>query len=584
MARIQILSEAVANKIAAGEVIERPASIVKELVENALDAGAQSIEIDVHHGGKSLVRVADDGSGMACEDAAMALERHATSKISDLEDLTRIASFGFRGEALPSIAAVSRLMILTRQGSEAAGTEVVAQGGVVRSVEAASCRQGTVVEVRDLFFNTPARRKFLRRDSTELGHIVDAVSNLALARLGVRFSLRSSGRILLDLLGVERPIERAQSIFGEGSGKHLLEVDLEAEGIHVWGVIGKPYLARANRSGQLFFVNRRWVKAQSFGYALAEGYHGLLMHGQFAVAVLYVDLDTERVDVNVHPAKLEVRISHESEVRSLVKRAVAESLQRSGDLAPTLRVDVEAPPLFLRESVKGYPWGSAQGWDTFRAVHAAQAEGPRTAQAVLEPLSGSGPLEITKVLGQIHNTFIVAETQEGMVVLDGHAAHERVLFEDLVKNFRASRVEKQNLLVEAILEVGLRQQEILRESVELLSKVGFELEPFGENAFVVRAYPAVLRDEDPVAFLKAFLEEREDGKRETRLEQKPEAVAALVACKRKSVKAHEALPPRALAALVSRLSQAQNPFSCPHGRPTFFKLTFDDLEKQFKRK
>ncbi len=580
MVTIRVLPEAIANKIAAGEVIERPASIVKELVENALDAGARSIDLEVNHGGRSLIRVADDGCGMTREDAPAALKRHATSKIASLEDLSRLRSLGFRGEALPSIAAVSRLKLLTRAGSASVGTELVVEGGALRSTSEAACRQGTVVEVRDLFFNTPARRKFLRSEATELGHILDTVSHLSLAHLSVRFTLRSSEQVLLDLPAVEAVKDRAAEIFGEGSSKHLLEVSCEAEGVCVRGVIGKPFLARASRSGQIFFVNRRWVRSPGLSYALIDGYHGLLMHGQYPVAVLFVDLDLARVDVNVHPTKQEVRVSNEAEVKSLVKKAVTECLQREGDLAPTLAA-AAGDLAFLRDrtaftgapQAPVAPLGSRGGLETYQSA----------ASGLALTLPGN-KLHITRVLGQIHGTFLVAETEEGLVIVDQHAAHERVMFEALLANFREGRAERQSLLMEEVLELGPRQFENLGDSLKLLERVGFDLEPFGERAFIVRAYPAVLGSEDPLAFLKTFLEEKEDGRVTTSLERETERVAALVACKRKSVKAHDALAPQAIQSLLARLAACETPFSCPHGRPTFFKLTFSDLEKQFKRK
>lgn len=593
MGAIHVLPEHVANKIAAGEVIERPASIVKELIENSLDAGATSVEISIKNGGKSLIRVSDNGSGMSEEDAKLAFVRHATSKISNADDLERIGSFGFRGEALPSIAAVSRTRLVTCLEGDTAGTEISMEGGRLDYVKGSASRKGTLLEVRDLFFNTPARRKFLKTDTTEMGHISDTVSNIALSRLDVHFVLESSGKKILDLWPTEDLAVRAAAIFGEDTAKHLLALSGETEGIKVRGLIGKPYVARANRTGQVLFVNQRLVRSTSIAYALQDGYHGLLMQGQYPLSVLFLDLDLARVDVNVHPTKQEVRISNEPEVKSFLKKTVTQTLAREADLAPHLQNVGTSPsaPSFSRGVSRDfsapfrYP---EQGFMPLeQKFHVAD---PQPAEEALMKPAFEGTsfardkFKITRVLGQIHQTFIVAETEEGLLVLDQHAAHERVMFETLLKNFRASRPESQGLLMQEVLEIHPRQKEMLEKSLPFLAKLGFELEEFGENAFVIRAYPSIFRDENPAQALKNFLEEKEEGRLRTDLEHREEEIAALIACKRRSVKAYHPLSPAALQALLENLAQCENPFNCPHGRPSFMKLTFSDLEKQFKRK
>ena len=597
MGVIHVLPEHVANKIAAGEVIERPASIVKELIENSLDAGAVSIEISIKNGGKSLIRVSDNGSGMSEEDAKLAFVRHATSKISNADDLERIGSFGFRGEALPSIAAVSRTRLVTCVEGDIAGTEISMEGGKLDYVKGSASRKGTLLEVRDLFFNTPARRKFHKTDTTEMGHIVDTVSNIALSRLDVHFALESSGRKILDLWPTEDLAVRAAALYGEDTAKHLLSFSGQTEGIKVRGLIGKPYVARANRTGQVLFVNQRLVRSTSIAYALQDGYHGLLMQGQFPLSVLFLDLDLTRVDVNVHPTKQEVRISNEPEVKSFLKKTVTERLSREPDLAPHLnRV---GPSPFAPQA--GY--SRAASVDTgshFRypeqttmpleqKIHVAEPSESillNAAYSAAQPAlaQAADKFKITRILGQIHQTFIVAETEEGLLVIDQHAAHERVMFETLLKNFRESKPESQGLLMQEVLEIHPRQKEILENSLPFLARLGFELEEFGVNAFVIRAYPSIFKDENPVQALKGFIEEKEEGKLQTDLEHREEEIAALIACKRKSVKAYDPLSPAALQALLERLARCDNPFNCPHGRPSFMKLTFADLEKQFKRK
>ena len=586
MGVIKILPEALANRIAAGEVVERPSSIVKELVENALDAGAASIEILIRHGGKSLIRISDDGCGMSPEDAELAFQRYATSKISNVEDLSAIASYGFRGEALPSIAAVSRLKLVTRSAQRDTGTEINFAGGKLTGAKECGSKKGTAIEVQDLFFNTPARRKFMKADSTETGYTEEVVSNLALSRLDVGFHFKSSDKTVWNLLAGETLKARASAILGEEIAKHLLEIEAEKEGVRIWGLVGKPAVARANRSGQVFFVNRRWIKSPALSHSLQAGFHGLLMHGQFPVGILFVEVDLERVDVNVHPTKLEVRISNEGEIKAFIQRTVSDRLAAEGDLAPPFQVPAFAsqPGTMFRPS-SVLPLGTQTETGNFKAV--AEPQAPYTvesAESVEQTISLKGKLRITKILGQIHHTFIIAETEEGLMILDQHAAHERVMFEALLKNFESENPPRQKLLMDEVVELLPRHQEILRQSLPFLTKLGFEIEEFGERAFVIRALPFIFNDENPAVVLKAFLEEKEEGKLKTDLENQREEVAALIACKKRSVKAFQPLSPLQVRSLLESLALCENPFSCPHGRPTFLKFSFLELEKQFKRK
>ncbi|MBI3307394.1 MAG: DNA mismatch repair endonuclease MutL [Candidatus Omnitrophica bacterium] len=590
MGIIRVLSEKVANKIAAGEVIERPASIIKELVENSLDAGATSVEIEIRHGGKSLIRVSDNGSGMTADDAELAFQRHATSKISSADDLMCIESFGFRGEALPSIAAVSRTTLTTRSKGKSAGVQISFEGGVMSTAREASVREGTIVEVRDLFFNTPARRKFIKTDSTELGHIMDMVSRLALARLEVRFLLKDMGKTIYDFLPGENLLTRACKILGGELKKDLMAFDTEKNGVRIYGLIGKPRLSRATRADQIFFINHRWVRSSTLSFALQAAYHGLLMHGQYPVAVLFLEVDSGRVDVNVHPTKQEVRISNEANIKTFIKEAIREKLDQEGDLAPELKRSAAPAPFFPKQSftareAKNYLQTSE--FSTQKALAVAEPgaylQELKESRELLEPIRLK-KFSITKVLGQIHHTFIVAETEEGFVVVDQHAAHERVMFEALRKALKSKKPERQNLLMDEILEVHPKLRQTLIKSLPLLERLGFEIEEFGEKDFVIRAYPAILKDENPVIVLKNFLAEKEEGNIRTSVEGREEEVAALIACKRKSVKARDVMSFHDMKALLESLAECENPFNCPHGRPSFFKQSFSDLEKQFKRK
>ncbi len=589
MGKIHVLSEIVANKIAAGEVVERPASIVKELVENSLDAGADQIEIVINHGGKSLIRVADNGSGMTVDDAQLALQRHATSKIEKAEDLDRIASFGFRGEALPSIAAVSRFTLQTRTADATTGTELGVEGGSLVKAKECSTAAGTVIEVRDLFFNTPARRKFLKQDTTEFGHILDIVTCLALANLHVRFVLSSGGKAVLDLVPTQELSVRAAAILGDDWAGQTLPVRSETPHAKLSGLIGKPSLASGNRAQQFFFINHRWVKAYGLSYGLQAGYHGLLMQHQFPSAILFLELNPQYVDVNVHPTKQQVRLSHEAVIKTMIERTVAEALKESGDLVPSLREKNERSPAAFRGSRSQEPNFGFEEHMTSYSVPLKVAEAGGEARVkqkvdVMQPLEMGKGLRITGVLGQIHRTYILAETEEGYVVVDQHAAHERVMFEALMKNFGSEHPASQGLLMEEILELHPRQVEILKRKLPFLAKLGFEIELFGERAFVVRGLPAILKDENPVTIIKQFVDEEEAGRTQTGLKGAQEDIAAMVACKRKSVKAADPLTLPAMQGLLEQLARCENPFNCPHGRPSIMKYSIADLEKQFKRR
>lgn len=590
MGIIQVLPEEIANRIAAGEVIERPSSIVKELVENSLDAEATSIEISIRHGGKSLIRITDNGKGMSSEDVELAFERHATSKIQQAEDLYKVLSFGFRGEALPSIAAVSRVKIMTRLRGAKNGTELVIEGGKIKSAKECSCSEGTIVEVRDLFFNTPARRKFMKTDTTENHHVADMVSNLALSRLDVRFVFKSSDRTIFELLKNESVKKRTEAILGPKTSKELLEISGESQGIKISGLIGKPSVSRANRLGQTIFINGRWVKSHTFSYALQEGYRGFLMHGQFPVAVLFLEVDPAKVDVNVHPTKQEVRLSNQTQIRAFMKSLVSERLASESDLTPQVRIpsteDLGAfsrgpsasslPTSFKDSELElGSPEGSSWVPDSI-PVNAGES--------LEKAIHVKDNLKVTKILGQIHNTFIIAETPEGMIIIDQHAAHEKIQYEALMKSFKEGRPAAQKLLMDEILELSNKHAQILKKEIDFLGKLGFEIEEFGKNSFVIRSVPSVFDKESPATVVTKFLEEKEEGKLGSALENQEAEVAALMACKSRSVRAHDPLTVEAMISIVEQLSQCDQPFSCPHGRPSILKQTFEDLEKQFKRK
>ncbi|HOE68091.1 MAG TPA: DNA mismatch repair endonuclease MutL [Candidatus Omnitrophota bacterium] len=585
MGTIHVLPEHVANKIAAGEVVERPASIVKELVENSLDAGADRIEIAVRHGGKSLIRVADNGPGMSGEDVQLAVQRHATSKIASAEDLGGILSFGFRGEALPSIAAVSRFTIQTRTTQSTSGTELVIEGGSLVRARECPTGQGTVIEVRDLFFNTPARRKFLKQDSTEFGHILDAVICLALANLDVHFTLCSQDKEILDLLPAGDVAARARAVFGDEWADQVLAVSGEIPYAKLTGLIGKPSLASGNRTSQFIFINKRWVRAYGLSHALQAGFHGFLMQHQFPAAVLFLEVDPHHVDVNVHPTKQQVRLSHEVMIKSLVEKTVAQALKMDGDLLPRTRSE-------RNEHAFGMRGGEVPAATELSFSSGAVPESLKVAEApagdfrpvVDFPIPIGKSVSVTKIFGQVHYTYVLAETTEGYVLVDQHAAHERVMFETLLANFHSRNPASQGLLIEETFDVHPRQVELMKKNLGLLNRIGFAVELFGERSFVVRAVPAILKNENPVTVLKEFIDEKETGKVQTRLKGAEEDVAAIIACKRRSVKASDPLTVPAMQELLKLLGECKNPFNCPHGRPTLIRHAAADIEKQFKRR
>lgn len=589
MNKIRILSEHVANKIAAGEVVERPASIVKELIENSLDAGADRIEIEVRHGGKSLIRVADNGSGMTSGDAQLAIQRHATSKIEKAEDLDHIASFGFRGEALPSIAAVSRFSLQTRTADASSGTEIVVEGGNLTKAKECPAAAGTVIEVRDLFFNTPARRKFLKQDTTEFGHILDIVTCLALANLQARFVLRSGGKTVLDLVPTTDLSVRAAAILGEAWSKQTLSIRNETPHAKLSGLIGKPSMSSGNRAQQFLFINRRWVKAYGLSYGLQAGYHGFLMQNQYPAAILFLELNPQYVDVNVHPTKQQVRLSHEAMIKSMIEKTIAAALENNGDLVPSFREKIPGPSASFQgtraqEASFKFEDRVVSPETPFKVAEAVVGDVVTRQVDAFQPLEIGKGLKVTRVLGQIHRTYILAETEEGYAIVDQHAAHERVMFEALMKNFEAERPASQGLLMEEVLELHPRQVEILKKKLPFLLRIGFEVELFGERSFVVRGVPAIFEDESPVAILKQFVDEEEAGRTRTGLKGAQEDVAAMIACKRKSVKAADPLTLPGMQGLLEQLARCKNPFHCPHGRPSIMKYSLSDLEKQFKRK
>ena len=616
MNRIRLLSEQVANQIAAGEVIERPASVVKELVENALDARAARLTVEIQAGGRSLMRVTDDGVGMSRDDALLCLERHATSKIQKAEDLTSIATLGFRGEALPSIASVSRFSLTTREreSDSPEGTQVIVNGGKIASVRACGSAPGASVEVRQLFFNLPARRKFLRGEETETAHIRHYLTLAALASPGVAMEFIKDGRPIWQLPAVNTTDkiaalgERLRAL--SGGGEKLLAVDFSADlpaladeeeppapldapmRFSVWGFMGAPGVSRATREDQHLFVNRRPVENRGLNFALLEGYHTALMKGRYPVCCLFLEVNPAEVDVNIHPAKREVKFHREKVVRQLVAQAVRETLLRfhaptkvqavlqpaAPSPLPAAPPPVPARPVSVRlpDLPKLYPPPRS-------APPPVSAPVPATTAAPVTP-QPSGLLQVPlRLVGVIGRLYVVLESDRGLVLLDQHAAHERILFEQMLRRLENSGVApSQRLLLPETVELPARDAQFLREQLPALARLGVGLSEFGERTFLLDALPPFVKGGQPRRFILELVDELKAAGQGVNALRLGEHVIAKTVC-RHAVKANDPLAGAELENLVEDLRHCAMPYTCPHGRPTLIEMNFRELEKKFGR-
>jgi DNA mismatch repair protein MutL len=557
----------VIGKIAAGEVIERPASVVKELVENSLDAEARSVTVEVGRGGLDLIRVSDDGWGIAPEELPLAFERHATSKLLTESDLERVATLGFRGEALPSIAAVADVEVASRTAGAAGGAMLRLRDGEVVERAEKGVAPGTVVAVRGLFRRQPARLKFLRSPAAEAAQIAGVVSHYALAYPEVRFVLLVDGRLTLQTPGDADLREAAAGVYGHQVAQALLPLvddGAPSDALSVTGLIGEPALSRANRNYITLFINRRWVRSRTLAFAVEEAYHGFLLTGRHPLAVLDIRLPAGDVDVNVHPSKLEVRLRSEREVFALLQRRVRRTLTQSAPL-PSVSATVwaDAP----RRSPAPRPEPAPLALES--AAPSPAIEQPRLAPAV----------PVMRALGQVGMVYIVAEGPEGLYLVDQHAAHERVLFERFLDAHRAA-VDAQAFLEPIPVELSPRQQALLTEAAQELSEQGFALEPFGEGTFLVRSVPAVLKDRDVASTLVEFLDAlaREEGVVDRR-----QRVAMSLAC-HAAVRAGQPLSQEEMRELLRQLEATENPRHCPHGRPTMVHMSAEALAREFRRR
>lgn len=577
MPKINILPEKVANQIAAGEVINRPASCVKEMLENSIDAGAGVISITVLKAGKKLIEIKDDGAGMDETDCERAFLRHATSKISSIGDLDHIETMGFRGEALASIASVARVEVLTKTASEETGTFMLMEAGKMIKKEKRAANTGTIIRVKDLFYNTPARLKFLRSEYTEITHIIDAVTAIGLSLENTSVRLQVDDKEVLYFKKDAGLPERVRTIFGGETASALVPVSCYSDSVKIYGYVGKPSAARNNRGGQFLFVNRRSIQSKRLNYAVYDGFGTLLMKGKYPVALVFVDINPALVDVNVHPAKAEVKFKDEAVVFNMIKRAVQDALSAA-------ELSVAAGPSGLKEEAKQAVEQSVRDFfvNETPALFEQKKFEMKKAGKPVEVQSGKRENLYIKAIGQVNKTYIVGEDDENLVIIDQHAAHEKVLYEKIIKETGGGNVRMQEMLIPEIVETTHAEKVIILNNMEVFRKLGFELEVFGEREFKISAHPVFIRDRAAAPFVKEMtsllMEKGRAGNEEIM-----KALASVTAC-RAALKAGDELNNSEIESLLLGYFEIDAPYSCPHGRPPIVKIRFDEIERMFKRK
>ena len=594
---IRVLSDHVANKIAAGEVVERPASVLKELMENALDAGATQIDVDVVSGGRTLVKVSDNGAGMKRDNALLSVERYATNKIRDVDDIEHIATLGFRGEALAAISSVARFSLRTRRAADLAGTEIAMSGGKIQDVRDGGYPPGTTVEVRHLFFNVPARRKFLRSESTELAHLRQVFFMYALAHPAVGMNLTADGRAMYALAGGGALEDRLRDLLPAEVNALLRRVDYTAGGVRVSGYAGVPAHSRSNRSEQCLFINGRPAGAPVLSNAIREGYRSLLPRDRYPVVFLFITLDPANVDVNVHPTKKEVRFRAPSAVRDVtieaIRHALAHDSQVTGMEIQDRPSAIPAGPAPNFRALAGldkmipgrtFPYSRPAG-GTMAGKSAPTGPTASTAPATDQSISGSergSPWSWCRILGQIGGLYVVMETEDGLVLMDPHAAHERVLYERYLATVVRKRIASQGLLIAETVELPPAGAQQVRRHLELLKTLGFGIAEFGGDTFVVDALPACFADVPPRLLLPDMATALEETGARGGARRLLEERIAQAACKA-SVKAHQTLTNEEIEALVAQLARTEMPYTCPHGRPTLIHTSYQELARKFGR-
>jgi DNA mismatch repair protein MutL len=589
--RIHLLEEHTVNRIAAGEVVERPASVVKELVENSIDAGAHTITVEVEQGGKRLIRVADDGEGMSPADALLSIQRHATSKIRSADDLHAIVTLGFRGEALPSIAAVSRCEMLTKRADLDTGMRLLIEGGQVLQAEECAARNGTTVTVRDLFYNTPARLKFLKTVATELSHITELMTRFALAFPEISFRLLHNGQEIFVSQGSTDPRHALLAVFGREVARELRTIDHTQGHLRITGYISPPHLTRPTRAMQSFFVNRRLVRHRVLSKALDDAYRTLTPEGRHPIAAIFLQVPPYSVDVNVHPTKAEVKFSHEGEVYHAVLNAIRQALLQQGMIPsalPSLQSGLDIPKAAKRPATGQSVWQAAplppQEVLHAELLHRAGIDPPWTPSSEIQPVARpyAEMLEGFQVLGQLDRTYIIASSSRGLLIVDQHVAHERVLYEKLTMLRQRQPLPVQQLLTPLVFHLDRRTAALLGEHLQEIQNMGFLLEPFGSDSVVLRGVPAWLRQRNVEALVRDLLDEIAELGVQRRLPLTDESLVATTACKM-AVKAGDTLSHTEMTHLLQELAETENPYLCPHGRPVVLVLSIEELERRFKR-
>ena len=578
---IHLLPPEIASQIAAGEVVERPASVVKELVENALDAGASFISIEIEGAGKGLIEVSDDGAGIPAEELSLAVRRHATSKLEKARDLFQIDTLGFRGEALASIGSISRMTITSRPAEAEMGARLQVDGGHIRQVEPLGTPVGSLVRVEDLFYNVPARLKFLKHDTTERRHIDNLVTRYALAYPNVRFHLEQEGRPSLQTSGNGNRREVLGALYGADVARQMLEVLSEDQDMRVTGFISPTSLTRSNRREIIFYINGRPVQDSSLTAALLKAYHTLLMVGRYPMAVVFIDMPPQSVDVNVHPTKAEVRFRDQQRIFTGLQQAIRRALLAHTPiqgLQNQLRWSPESGPESGRREIHPDWQMSNQPGPWPAETDTLAEEGTSNARSASLP---DLKAPILRLIGQIASTYLIAEGPDGLYLVDQHAAHERVLFERFMSQ-RKNEIPSQTLLQPEAVELSPASTRLLSEQLPILERIGFEVENFGPNTFLVRAIPTLIKDSHATSALRALVEEFEED--ETPLQAEVEARIIARVCKRAAVKAGQTLSEAEQQALLKDLENCQSPRTCPHGRPTMIHLPVDLLERQFGRR
>ncbi len=652
MSKIRILPEILSNKIAAGEVVERPASIVKELVENAVDAGSTKIIVEIENGGRSLIRISDNGSGMNHDDALLALERYATSKIYSDEDLFSISTMGFRGEALPSIASVSKFSLVTKGENSSTGTKIIVEGGKIKNVAETGAPTGTMVCVKQLFFNTPARRKFLKTVNTEMGHIADTMASMALGWPGIQFRLTHNGKVIKSWPKARDHFDRALDVLGHDLPSGFYKIEFNNHSVRIGGWISSPKTTRSSSRKTYIYVNNRFVRDRGIQHAIFEGYRGRLMKGQFPVAALFINLPFNELDVNVHPTKHEIRFAKQKEVYEAVKNAVlsvwkiaekpnwnvppspavkqpqpdesnrhdipkkvpenmpenmmdssfAYRDQPGGEKHPPKELSIFKEPELKETDSKGQRLESSNVAEPI-VEFGTKKEPDHIGKEISESKTSGAPKQTNlweengfadlNVIGQFHNTYILCDSGQGLVLIDQHAAHERVVFENLKKKSSAFGGSSQKLLIPETIELGYSETVLLEKMLANLKNLGLEIEPFGGNTFVVKALPSILSDKEAKPLILDMLDRMEElgfvpdhkgpgSEKAPGVEKAIDECLILMAC-HGSIRANQALSQREMERLLNQLDQCDNPSHCPHGRPTWIRWTVKELEKSFNR-